>query len=212
MQYTTESASSTTRKADYVIGSYKVANPYANELDYAGARYGVETDETAGDYDYYETAGYIILKPTFASTVGTKQYVKYTFTVYDDSYVPMAADQTSLGGGENFGSYGTGSSLATGNKYTPAHTVTIFVECMISMKTENGKYVTDGGGQNVRNSKVLHVYNNCELTDNGPTKWVTTDYLYRNAAGAATTDFVMPLTPNDKGVYDTYLGNDPMYG
>ena len=196
------------RQAGYTIGNASVANPYtgAQKLDFAGSKHGEGTD-----YSYYMQANYVTLTPVFVQNNGVKQFARYEFTVYDDSYEPRTADTATLAGAADFGTYATeGKSLETGTSQTPVHTVTIFVEYMNSMKVEDGETVTDAGGQNVKDSKYLYVWNN-EACD-GSTKWVYSDYLYRNAASAATTDFIMPLQADESGKYAEYLGSDPQLG
>ena len=73
---------------------------------------------------------------------------------------------------------------------------------------EAGQYASEGVGT-FTNSGALEVYNN--FHEDGNT-WVKVDYLYRNAAGIANTDFVAPQTLNESGSYPYYDATDPVFG
>ena len=210
MNYTQDGPSEEVRKADWTSGSRTLTtNPYAGKLTYFGSYHNNQSG-----YGYYKQEQYVTLTPTFVDQGGVKQYALYTFTVTDDSYGATAADTVSLAGAANYGSYAT---AITDNGYaevTPEHTITIFVEYYNTMngsRTDNIGQVVDANGVGKAGGGKLEVYNN--FTENGykTGKWNKVDYLYRNAAGAATNEFIAPLTATN-GTYSSYLANDPIYG
>ena len=232
MNYSTDpagDANTTGRTADYEIMNRKrTTSPYENQLQYFGRDYskGIYATEDDDSYEYYTHEQYLLLKPTFVND-GTKQYALYTFEVKDDSYnnltevsgndVPtgLAADRALLAGATNYQNYATdGADLTSpaNTNITQTNTITIFVEYYNTMKGYNGnaggQYAPEGVGT-FTNSGALEVYNN--FHEDGNT-WVKVDYLYRNAAGIANTDFVAPQTLNESGSYPYYDATDPVFG
>ena len=232
MQYTTDAAgdaNTSGRNADYEIMTRSVSNPYQNQLNYFGRDFskGIFAENDDSGYEYYTHEQYVLLKPTFVND-GTKQYALYTFEVRDDSYnnlesvnedtVPtgLPADSALLAGAGDFADYATdGADLsATSNaNITPVNTITIYVEYFNSMNGYDG----DAGGQRAAdgvgtyNDNALEVYTKFRENSIQDNLYVNVDYLYRNAGGAATTDFINPQFKTDNK-YEMYIATDPFFG
>ncbi len=197
------------RTADWKLGRNAVENPYKSALTYFGRNYD------GSGYAHYMYEEYILLKPTFDASYRGKQYALYTFEVNDDSVGDLAADTSILAGAEGTTLVDTDLTTTGNATITPTNTVTIFVEynnTMVEGRTDAGGQVVNAStGVGTYNGGALEVYNNFHENGYQNNVWVNQDYLYRNAAGIANTDFVTPLFAED-GTYKSYIANDPIYG
>lgn len=204
MQYTSDTPETATdRSNDYEILDMTVSSPYASKYTYAGSACGGKSG-----YEYYGQSQYIVLRPTFDNIFsGNKQYALYTITAYDDSYESLVASQTSLAGAGEYGSFATGSSIATSTNadITPNNTVTIYVE----YKNVTGFDGTDCGGQ-IEGTNQPGGYLQCYTKYSAEKKFQTVDYLYR-ISGGATNDELL-LTVPDAELATKYVANDPQFG
>jgi hypothetical protein len=181
-----------TRAGTIIEGSTTV-----NNSRYEDYTIGMNYD-TLGS-DYYKQSGYLVLKPEFVQA-GGKQFARYTISGVDDaSATGNTADSTSLAGGTT--DYANGKLLidvpnTPHPTWTPAGTVTIYVEYRNAMSLEGGEWYDDG-----RATTSFKAHNNLGADDT----WVSRDYLYRNAAGATNDEIVKP---NDT----IYPSNDPNFG